>query len=220
MEKTTKPTKAVSKLVLTRDEVLAKFPVGMTIAEVGVYRGAYSKRIAESAKPTKYFLIDCWQHVDDDTDYSKLDGCNDDNERHEKNYRWVQRMFRNYPGAELIREFSGPAAEQIADASLDAVYIDGDHTYEGCLADLRAYSKKVKESGFMWGHDYTHTYAWIDVQRAIQTFTAESPEWSLACITAEVPKKSPSWFLTRKGSAINDILATIGQKETHVEVKL
>ena len=216
---TTQTTKNISKLILTRDEVLSLFPPGMTIAEVGVYRGAYSKKIAAQDKPSKYFLIDCWKHVNNDTDYSILDGCNDSDEKHEKNYRWVQRMFHNYPGAELIREFSGPAAKKLADDSLDAVYIDGDHTYEGCMADLIAYSLKVKKTGFMWGHDYTHTYAWIDVQRAIQDFLMKAPEWRLFCITSEIPKKSPSWFLTRKDSIINDVLASIEQNEVAVKIK-
>jgi len=43
---------------------------------------------------------------------------------------------------------------QIADASLDFVYIDALHTYEGCLDDILHWFPKVRSGGFIGGHDY------------------------------------------------------------------
>jgi hypothetical protein len=34
------------------------------------------------------------------------------------------------------------------------VYIDGDHSYKGCVADLRAYYPKIRPGGIFSGHDY------------------------------------------------------------------
>lgn len=42
----------------------------------------------------------------------------------------------------------------VLDASLDFVYIDADHHYETALADIRAWWPKVRQGGFLGGHDY------------------------------------------------------------------
>ena len=36
---------------------------------------------------------------------------------------------------------------------VDLVFIDGDHSYNGCAADIRAYTAKVKSAGILSGHD-------------------------------------------------------------------
>ena len=46
-------------------------------------------------------------------------------------------------------------AKTIPDESLDFVYIDADHEYASVLADLTAWTPKVKPYGFIGGHDYT-----------------------------------------------------------------
>lgn len=46
------------------------------------------------------------------------------------------------------------AAQQFADGSLDFVFIDADHSYEGCHADIEAWRAKVKPDGVLGGHDY------------------------------------------------------------------
>lgn len=195
-------TKRINKLILDREAVLQHFPAGLRIAEIGVLRGRYSKKII-TANPSKLFLIDCWKHIEDgDSVYVKHDGCNVDDEKQEKKYQHVLKMFKDDSRVEIIRKLSTDAVHHFPDSSLDAVYIDGDHSYQGCLADLRAYSKKISDNGFMWGHDYTTNYKWIQVIQAIETFVQESPEWELLCITSEIPKKSPSWFLVKAGSCI------------------
>lgn len=37
---------------------------------------------------------------------------------------------------------------------VDVIFIDGDHTYEGCRADFERYSPFLKESGYIFFHDY------------------------------------------------------------------
>jgi hypothetical protein len=46
------------------------------------------------------------------------------------------------------------AAPQFADESCDVVWIDGEHSYESCLADIRAWWPKVKPGGWMGGVDW------------------------------------------------------------------
>lgn len=44
-------------------------------------------------------------------------------------------------------------AELVEDASVDVVYIDGDHRPESVLKDLKAWIPKIKPNGFLTGHD-------------------------------------------------------------------
>lgn len=46
------------------------------------------------------------------------------------------------------------AASEFADRSLSFVYIDGDHSYEGCRRDILAWAPKVMRGGVIAGHDY------------------------------------------------------------------
>jgi len=36
---------------------------------------------------------------------------------------------------------------------VDIIFIDADHSYQGCSKDIRAYKSKVKEGGLLTGHD-------------------------------------------------------------------
>ena len=47
-------------------------------------------------------------------------------------------------------------ASQVEDASLDYLYIDGDHTLRGITIDLQLMPAKVKEGGFIAGDDFMH----------------------------------------------------------------
>ena len=46
------------------------------------------------------------------------------------------------------------AVELFEDGELDLVFIDADHSYEGCIADIRAWMPKIKKGGYISGHDY------------------------------------------------------------------
>jgi hypothetical protein len=41
---------------------------------------------------------------------------------------------------------------------LDLVFIDADHTYEGCREDIEAWSSKLKRGGWIGGHDYGNSW--------------------------------------------------------------
>ncbi len=50
---------------------------------------------------------------------------------------------------------SATTADQFADGSVDSIFIDGDHSYEGCLRDIAAWLPKLKPGGRIGGHDAT-----------------------------------------------------------------
>ena len=73
-----------------------------------------------------------------------------------------------------LRGRSVETAASIPDRSLDAVFVDGDHSYEGCRADLAAWYPKLRQTGRMFGHDVaTGNHHQIDARRQFGTTRAE-----------------------------------------------
>lgn len=66
----------------------------------------------------------------------------------------VQEIERNYPGRfKMLRMDMTEASHLIEDGSLDWVFIDGDHSYEGVSTDIDNWAKKVRPGGVVIGHD-------------------------------------------------------------------
>jgi hypothetical protein len=74
----------------------------------------------------------------------------------------------------IIRDYSENAASQIPDGTLDFIYIDGLHTYDGVRADLTNYYAKLRDGGLIVGDDYRTDCWWGDgVVRAFDEFISE-----------------------------------------------
>ncbi len=68
-------------------------------------------------------------------------------------YNEVKERFQD-PEVEICRMTSDMWFEQFNDELLDWIYIDGDHSYEGCLRDLENALQVVKPGGLILGDDY------------------------------------------------------------------
>lgn len=127
-------------------------PVG---AEIGVFAGELSRKLLVRKDLTLY-LVDSWtaQHkaaYKESGDYhARLT-----QDKQERFYDITRHMVR-FAGdrAKIIRDDSQRAATGIADGSLDFVFIDADHSYEGCKGDIEAWLPKIRKGGFISGHDY------------------------------------------------------------------
>lgn len=73
------------------------------------------------------------------------------------------RFFDN-PNVVQINLPSRDAARQFETASVDFVYIDANHTFEGVLDDIDAWRDKLQPKGVMAGDDID----WIGVKHAVQ----------------------------------------------------
>ena len=62
-------------------------------------------------------------------------------------------MLPDYPNIVKVKLPSVEAAKQYADHSLDFVYVDADHAYASVVEDITAWKNKVKQGGFIAGHD-------------------------------------------------------------------
>ncbi len=63
------------------------------------------------------------------------------------------------------------ASFHFPDQSIDIVYVDADHSYEGVTKDLELWTPKVKTGGIISGHDYDPTgSAWQECRRAVDDY--------------------------------------------------
>ena len=82
-------------------------------------------------------------------------------------------VFQGHPQWTFIQADSIKDVEQIKKAIpefLDLLFVDGDHTYEGCLADLRNYGPRAAQ---VFIHD-TDAPDYPGVRKAVLTYCAES----------------------------------------------
>lgn len=67
----------------------------------------------------------------------------------------------------IIKDYTTKAATKVADESLDFVFIDADHSEEGCTADIEAWLPKIKPTGWILGHDINWPGVLASVERLV-----------------------------------------------------
>jgi len=121
-------------------------------AEIGIGYGLHAKQILDNTNVSKLYLIDPMQYYPNDgfaTDvmnYGGFENLVKNIKLHLNNYEDRYEWFR-CPSLSITNE-------QIPDGSLDAVFIDGDHSYEAVIQDLPFWWKKLKNGGWLLGDDY------------------------------------------------------------------
>jgi len=111
-------------------------------AEVGVYKGDFSKHILENSNVTTLYSIDPWKNEEDLPIQELINICKD------KLLPFAERSV-------IVISPSLEAVNMFEDNQLDFVYIDADHRYQGVKNDLIAWWTKVKTGGVFAGHDYS-----------------------------------------------------------------
>lgn len=114
----------------------------------------------------------------------------------------ISRLDPYRPRLAIFPMSSVEAADWVADASLDLVFIDADHTYKSVSADIRAWLPKVRPGGILAGHDYSSFFP--GVVQAVREL-AQDTGWQLHLSTESL------WWLhvphTEKSVAIGWALA-------------
>jgi hypothetical protein len=114
------------------------------IAEVGVFRGENFMRMIEH-NPEVAVAVDTWS----------IDAANDaklSQDQLNEQYECFRAMTINKPFVQIRRGKSIDIAKEYEDNYFDLIYIDGDHSYQGCKEDIIAWLPKTKR--FLVGDDY------------------------------------------------------------------
>lgn len=127
------------------------------IVEIGSFQGESTTIFSENFKNSKIFAVDVWTN-----NYEMNSNANNPVDV-ENNFNIITKEYSNII---KIKMSSEKFSNIIADNSIDFVYIDGDHSYEGVTLDITKWKNKVKKGGYIGGHDYVEDRK--DLVRAVK----------------------------------------------------
>jgi hypothetical protein len=125
------------------------FPNGKGV-EVGTFKGEFSKQILENWSGTLY-MVDVWRPL---SDKEYLDSSNHTNFENGVYSEAMKNISGHEDRAVMLRATSEIASNMFEDNSLDFVYIDANHAYDYVVQDIDLWYPKLKEGGYLCGHDY------------------------------------------------------------------
>ena len=173
-------------------------------AEIGVEQGEYAEILLKANPNLRYYGIDAWQTYGgyrDHTRQNKLDTF------YEITKNRLEQFNRPEHRVNLIRDFSVNASHLFDDASLDFVYIDGNHDFLHATQDIYYWSKKVRKGGIIAGHDYIQRKdgaAHVHVVHVLRGYTEsyDIKPWFVrgrdAKIEGEIRDSSRSWMFIKQ----------------------
>ncbi|HEY6320004.1 MAG TPA: class I SAM-dependent methyltransferase [Thermoanaerobaculia bacterium] len=147
----------------------AWLPPGGTYVEIGSFMGLSSALVASTLvavgnHEARFYCVDTWEGSVEHQDLEVI--------QRKQLYHIFCDNIQSAGVAPMVRPVRMPSVEAVRffpPASVDLVFVDGDHTYEGCLADLEAWWPTIKPGGRVLGHDCVPGEC---VDRAVRAFAA------------------------------------------------
>lgn len=128
-------------------------------AELGVFRGQTTFHLIDALPDLHLVAVDKFEPYYQQNDLTKKWGTL----HPETTYEVLCRRAKEYDGRlTLVKADTVAAINAMPGDILDWVFIDADHTYEGCYRDIAASMRVVKRGGWICGHDGT----WSGVRQA------------------------------------------------------
>lgn len=141
--------------VFSRDELprllndLKLFGKGV---EIGVQSGFYSHQILSESKLETLYSVDPWINFSDE---EYVDVANVSQEEQDGLYLQTIKFLMKFKTRSVcMRLTSEDAANVFQKDFFDFVYIDANHSYEGCKGDMNSWWPKLRSGGVFAGHDY------------------------------------------------------------------
>lgn len=143
------------------DAILDRLPQGEHLVgvEVGVLKANTAHRLLVERPLLKHYMIDPWCVPDKGSSYDLSGDTNAQKTQaqHDADYKKTVELTR-FAGkrAVIMRMMSEEAVVKFEKESVDFVFIDGDHSYDGAKLDTKLWLPIVKKGGWIGGHDYDH----------------------------------------------------------------
>lgn len=162
------------------DEILRHLPAGQCrMVEVGTEQGHVAAMILESHPRIHLTVVDSWLSQDEQPErYVATRNGHATLSRGQAAMRAARARSRLRTFGEracVLHMASLSAVSQIEDLSLDLVFIDGDHSFEGVTEDIAAWWPKIRPGGWLAGHDFRNPdprFDFTGVERAVSGWVA------------------------------------------------
>lgn len=192
------------RTVKNRDALLETLPKHIACAEVGVLAGDYSRKILETVEPSELHLLDLFTGKVTSGDH------NGENIREydlDFEYARLQELYRANPTVHFRKGFSYDTLKQFSDNSLDFIYLDCDHTFDGTFIELELAYHKLKDGGRLCGHDYSAAH-FPECKRAVDLFCSTYGQ-EIECLTEEDTMPSFLIVLKKNHGSFTDALQSL-----------
>ena len=124
-------------------------------------------------RPKMAVAIDCW--IDDGVPARNDIGLNQ--KGLDLQYETFRPLVDFKPYVKICRGYTFDVVKEFPDEYFDFIYIDADHTYEGCKRDMDDWYPKLKHGGFLIGDDYRRSANKLHIKfgviEAVKDFTME-----------------------------------------------
>jgi len=121
------------------------------ILEIGIFKGEFFDYIVSNCNIESIDGVDLFIGYSSSGD---VDGNNPIVYNIEKSYSDLLEKYKGKSNINLYKSDSSTFLENKEDNTYDIIYIDGDHSYEGFKKDLLVSFRKIKNGGYIMGHDY------------------------------------------------------------------
>lgn len=157
-------------------------------AEIGTRKGVYAEEMCKAHPELKLYCVDPWRAFSRNPQ-EKMDG----------QYEEAKQRLSPY-NAILVRKTSMEALSVFENESLDFVYIDALHSFNGVMTDILFWQRKVRIGGIVGGHDYFKFYQ-AGIIPAVNAFTIGNNinPWY---VTRQ--DRDPSWFYVKQHRCYDD----------------
>lgn len=139
--------------------------------EIGVYKGELSEALFRSYPHLTLVMVDAWSEANPNPRYFDSGDAHAriTQRAHDEAYAECLANVMPYRHRALVlRAHSLDVALICPNAAFDFVFIDADHSYEGCAQDISRWRDKVRAGGVICGHDYENqNYPQFGVKRAV-----------------------------------------------------
>lgn len=175
-------------------QLASNLPDESRIVEIGSFMGRSTSFLATSfwnanKEKVKIYCIDTWEGSG--KEHAHLDLSN--------MYEIFKENLRFFVGREMVIPMQGRSDNQdfldrFEDGSLDAVCVDGAHTYDEVCDDIKNWWPKLKPDGVMIGDDYN----WKSVNQAVNdTFKEMKIDNQIWMNSAT----EYTWYVAKNGNA-------------------
>ena len=121
------------------------------ILEIGIFKGEFFDFLITECNHNNVDGVDLFRGIvgSGDHDGNNMSQCDMDLKYHE-----LKKKYEKQESINLYKSYSHDYLASCPDNKYDIIYIDADHSYNGVKRDIELAYLKVKNGGYITGHDY------------------------------------------------------------------